>query len=574
MNENEAHGLKALHTKYCAKADEAEAQTFSDLFENVPFNFVRPEVGGQYGAKDAKMTFELFQFQRKYLNEDAREDLKSCFEVFRNLEMPLIPLLIEKELLGIVIDSDYAAELALKYNEQLTEAEKRCEAFIERFRSKIDSLPEDKRAKIGTPLNLASPLQLGIFIYDILNLKNSEGSRSTAEAVLVELSTATTHGQFFNDLLEVRSLNKLLGTYIEKMPAIVQRTGRLHGSFNQYGAKTGRFSSSEPNLQNIPSHNKDIRKMFKAADGCVFVSCDYSQQEPRILAHVSDDELMAAAYKENRDLYAWVASIVYSVPYDECKEFRPDGTKNAEGKKRRDSMKSVVLGLMYGRGAAAIAEQLSISKDAAQTIINTFFDAFPNVRDFVQGTKEFAKRNGYVKTVWGRKRRLEEFALPQFEFSLTSGEKMNKEAANYYAFKFRNAYFKDLERMKAEAFREGIRVTDNRGKIAEAERQAVNSIIQGTAAEITKAAMISLYQNKRMQELNAKIILTVHDEIIVECEESKAVEVCELMQKLMIEAAADKISVPMKVDAEISRRWYGEDISNELKAHFAEIPQN
>jgi DNA polymerase I-like protein with 3'-5' exonuclease and polymerase domains len=246
------------------------------------------------------------------------------------------------------------------------------------------------------------------------------------------------------------------------------------------------------------------------------------------------------------------------VPYDECKEFRPDGTKNDNGKKMRNSMKSVVLGLMYGRGAKAIAEQLQIAVAEAKNIIDMFFNAFPNVYQYIQDTKRSCKQLGFVQTVFGRKRRLPEINLIPFEF-YRNNQPLAKAEATYFTRMLTNCRWDEKESVKQEIERQhGIRVMDNGGKIAEAERQSVNSIIQGTSADITKKAMLALATHPKLVGLGAKMILTVHDEIIVEAPIAEKDWVAELMAETMIEVVAKDISVPMKVDSEITDRWYGE----------------
>ena len=174
-------------------------------------------------------------------------------------------------------------------------------------------------------------------------------------------------------LLKYRELKKLLTTYITKMPEVVGKDGKIHCNFNQMGTVTGRFSSSEPNMQNIPSHNKDIRKMFRASKGNLLISCDYSQQEPRILAHLSQDERLIQSYRDGKDIYAQIASICFHKKYEDCKEFFPDGTVNKEGKRVRGIMKAIVLGIMYGKEPDSIAKDLGISKKDANETYNSFF---------------------------------------------------------------------------------------------------------------------------------------------------------------------------------------------------------
>ena len=292
---------------------------------------------------------------------------------------------------------------------------------------------------------------------------------------------------------------------------------------------------------------------------------------------MSHDEHLIQAYIDGKDIYAWIAEKIYKVPYEECKEFRPDGTKNPEGKKRRDSVKSVILGIMYGRGAKAIADQLNCSTKEAQKIVDTFYTEFPKVKKWMNDVLSHAREYGYVETAWGRKRRLPDVQLEPYEFELMAGgpstfdplswEEDQGEAEVDPAVK--KKYIKQLEKawgvkekrdIIMRAREEGIKITDNGGKIADAERQCVNSIIQGSAADMTKLAMIAINNNARLKELDCPLLIQVHDEVICECPEANAKECAELLSSLMVGAAADKIRVPMRCDAEVTRVWYGEPL--------------
>ena len=283
---------------------------------------------------------------------------------------------------------------------------------------------------------------------------------------------------------------------------------------------------------------------------------------------------MINAYKENKDIYAWIASFIYNVPYDECKEFRPDGTKNPEGKERRTSVKSIILGLMYGRSTKSIAEQLGVSVQKAQEITDKFFNSFPNVKKFVESTEEFARVNGFVETAWGRKRRLPDMQLPDFELKyddayafdpldFDSNEKLevSEQDRNYYISKLQRCrFFRDRLAIKEEAKRNGIIIKDNTGFIAEAQRQCVNSIIQGSSADCTKLAMINIHNDSQLQDMGCRLVIQIHDEVIVEVPEENARKCAERLSEIMIEAPKSKLSVPMKVDTEITKCWYGEEI--------------
>lgn len=291
---------------------------------------------------------------------------------------------------------------------------------------------------------------------------------------------------------------------------------------------------------------------------------------------MSGDENLILAYNDGKDIYAWIASKIYRVPYDECKEFRPDGTKNPGGKKRRDSVKSILLGIMYGRGARAIAEQLNCSVKDAQKIIDTFYNEFPRVRKWMDSVLEFAKRTGYVETAWGRKRRLLDMRLPPYEFSYIGDTPSNfdpldfendgevavdERTRKYYLGRLSKAWGRDKLAIIQSAASRGIKIKDNTGFIAEASRQCVNSIIQGSSADMTKLAMIAIGNDPFLRERDCHLVIQVHDEVIAECPEQYAAECAQRISELMINSAKEKISVPMKCDAEITRVWYGEVIA-------------
>ena len=600
LNENEPHGLKVLYQKYCVRADEEQqVAKFNTLFNGIEFNSIPPSVGYMYAAFDPIMTYELYKFQEQYLDKDNgklcyRKGLERVAEVFRNIEMPLIEVVFDMEVQGVDIDTDLAKELKDKYTYYMNLA-------VDNFKAQIIELEvagafdelrvkhPDKFNKISElgdiNINIASNAQLVILFYDVLKLDPPKGQRSVGEEQLKQL-----HHPLVDCILEYRGMSKLLSTYIEAIPNhIAKKDGKLHANFNQYGAKTGRFSSSDPNLQNIPSKTKklsdgtvidaghDIRQMFIAGEGNVIIGGDFSQQEPRCLAHMSQDENMINAYLHGKDLYATIASKLYNKPYEECKEFRPDGTVNPEGKQRRSSVKPILLGIMYGRGVNSIAEQMNITKEEAQQVINDFYKQFPKVKEFVEFAQENARTYGFVETAWGRKRRLPNMQLDPIEitienpnlistfnpldFSSTENTEVSDEVYYKYLRLMNRAYGREAkEKVKQQAKAEGYKLVDNGGYIADAQRQCVNSIIQGSAADMTKIAMIQIHRNKRLRELGYKLIIPVHDEVLGVCPKENAKEVRDILEYIMVHVVDDKFEIPMKTDIECTYRWYGEGI--------------
>lgn len=596
LNENEPHGLKVLWQKYCT-GESAEVGKFGELFNGIEFNKIPPDVGYMYAAFDPIMTFELYKFQREYLDRDGKycykKGLERVADVFRNIEMPLIEVVFDMEVQGVNIDTNLAQELKQRYTTYMNNA-------LNEFNTQVSELDKqgvfndlrvkhpDKYNKISefgeVNINIGSNQQLVILFYDVLKLEPPKGQRSVGEEQLKQLNHP-----LVNSILEYRGMSKLLSTYIDAIPEhISKRTGKLHANFNQYGAKTGRFSSSDPNLQNIPSKTKklsdgtvidaghDIRQMFIAGQGNVIIGGDFSQQEPRCLAHMSQDEHMIQAYLDGKDLYSTIASKLYNMSYEECKEFRPDGTVNPEGKQRRSSVKPILLGIMYGRGVTSIAEQMNISKEEAQQVINDFYNQFPKVKGFVDFAQENAREYGFVETAWGRKRRLPNMQLDPIEITVENPNLVdtfnpldftgttNTEVSDEVYFKYlklmNRAFGREAkEKIKQLAKDEGYKIVDNGGYIADAQRQCVNSIIQGSAADMTKIAMIRIHDNKRLQELGYKLIACIHDEVLGVCPKENAKEVKELLEYTMVHIVDDKFEIPMKTDIETTYRWYGSE---------------
>lgn len=532
LNENEPHGLKPLYNKYILHG-KGSSEDYEDLFEGIPFNYVPIEVATVYGANDGFKTYALYKFQAQYLREDhPREDFRKMYYVFREVEMPLIPLCTDMEMRGVEIREDFAKELSEDFNKEMVEVEAKCDAYVEQFKQYILDHNNLMRLTKGTcKINYSSPQQVAALFYDIFKLRSvsRKEPRGTGDKIIQKfLSTAkkkdTKKSREFAEFLEnyqrFKEIKKLLGTYVDKIPQVKEpKINAVYTTYNQYGAKTGRFSSSDTvskiNLQNIPSKEKRIRKIFKARDGYKLVGGDFSQIEPRVLAFLSGDESMINAYKEGKDLYAIMGSQVYQLPYEDCREFYPDGTVNAEGKHRRTTMKSVLLGIMYERGATAIGEQFNKSAEWAQQLIDNFYKSFPKINQYRLKIENMAETYGYVTTITGRKRRLPDMQLED----------------------------KDDYRYQ------------------EAHRQSLNSVIQGSSADIMKLSMIAIYNDPRYKALDCHMIITVHDELIMEVPEDHIKEGAELLVGTMKRVGHSLIDLPMSVDAEVNDYWYGENLA-------------
>lgn len=576
-NDKNQRSLKDQYSKYCSHLEDKDKietlSHFNDLFEGLRFDYVPIESGYIYAARDAWMTYKLYEYQKEFLERKGNEDL---YKLYREVEVPLVQVTADMQRTGVAIDMDLANRLKTEYDGKMEEAVTKVNEEINRYKDNIIKYRMTHyNTKLQEPINFNSPEQLAILLYDIIGCVNpdKEKPRGVDEKALKHINIPLT-----NAILEYRTINKLLSTYIDAIPAKIEpTTGRLHASFNQNGADTGRFSSSEPNLQNIP-RDGGIRCMFKATDGYYMVGADYSQQEPRVLAHLCQDENMINAYKTGKDLYSTMASLAFHVPYEDCKEFYPDGTVNKEGKKRRSHIKGVVLGLMYGRGDASVGEQLGISVEEARDLSKALFDAFPKMKQYIEETKSAVKKIGHTTTLWGRRRYLEHITKERYEYKYGVNRPINfdpmldsdddgssevsQDIKDYYNKLLDKASYGKRKQIIADAERQGILIEDNSYWIAESERQVVNSIVQGSAADMTKKAIVALYNNEELKRLGFRLLMSVHDENIGECPKENVARVTQLLSEVMI-AANDKCCVPMKCDSEVSEYWYGPSLNVE-----------
>lgn len=602
LDENELAGLKKQYILHIDSTQEK--YDIEHLFQGIPYAYVKPEIFALYAATDAYITYRLYEWQKDQFNKPGNEKL---FDLFMNVEMPIVPVCAEMELYGIEIDKEYAKRLSNKYHKKVDEVNAKIDAELSKYSDKIsawrltkeanykerNSKPnktgeftykKSKNEQLENPPQLNSPTQLAILLYDILGTpaQDKKSPRGTGEEILQKINLP-----ICDLILEKRGLEKLIGTYIDKIPECVNsKDNRLHAHFNQLGAGTGRFSSSNPNLQNIPSHVKEIRLMFRASDGDVFVGADFSQQEPRLLSAYSNDDTMIDAYKQNKDLYATIAAGVYKNDYWDNMEHRQDGSPNPEGKKRRSNCKSLLLGIMYGRGAPSIAEQIHSTVEEAQQIINDFYKQFPKVKEWTEKTEKDAKVTGYVEDLWGRRRRLPDILLPKYtvkstkastEFNpilYTLGKVNNSSAALVESYKKKLSKVKsrnDYQKIQQEAERDGIYIVDNGAFISQAERQCVNARIQGGAASMTKVCMRKVFDDEELNRLGAKLVLQIHDEVIVECPKQNAEAVMNRLTYVMKTSVADKVQVPFKCDGYIVNCWYEDDFGDILKQELQKL---
>lgn len=589
LNENEKEkNLKALHAKYVLDGKE-EYFRFDDLFKGIPFTQVPISTGYIYAAHDAKITLEFYDFQKPFLTETdpvcIEQELTGVASVFHNIEMPCVPVVADMEDTGCCIDLDYTKELSVKYHALLEEKTKAFYDILADYQPQIDEfVRKNPEAKLDNPIKISSASQLAVLLYDIIGIDviDKKKPRGVGKKILLQVDLPIAKA-----ILEYRAVSKLINTYIDKLPKCLnKKTGRLHGKFNQYGADTGRFSSSDPNLQNIPSHNKDIRPMFKATDGYVMMSADYSQQEPKVMTQMCQDPAMLKAYKDGKDLYAEIASLAFNKPYEDCLEFYLDenGNKteetNKEGKERRSQAKSILLGVLYGRGIKSIADQLRTTEEKAQQIKDKVFKGFPAIPRFERDSLYMAEDYGYVTTLWGRKRRFPIMMEPDYDFKWTDEDKhfdvldFNDEVeVSEVPEDIQKKYLKLLSRAKPwdkkaifeKANKEGIWIIDNTKEKTDTIREIVNAEIQGSSADMTKLAMIRIWNNARLTELGFRLLIQVHDELIGECPEENMEECAKLFAEEMSRAAEEKLDIPISCDVEITRRWYGERVVGEAR---------
>jgi DNA polymerase-1 len=439
----------------------------------IPFSEVPLDRATEYAAEDADVSLELFTL----LKEDLEQH--EMLELLHEVEMPLVPVLASMEMRGVGIDGPFFDQLG------------------EKFAGELEQVEDEIRKLAGSEVNLRSVPQLRTLLFETLELpvvKKTKTGPSTDESVLSQL--AEDGHQVPRLILEYRELDKLDSTYVRKLPTMVNPdTGRIHTSFNQTVAATGRLSSSDPNLQNIPIRSalgRQIRKGFVPADGHLFVSADYSQIELRVLAHLSGDPAFVEAFQAGGDIHRETAARIFGVA--------PADVNPA----MRDRAKTINFGLIYGQGGSALARQLGISRAEAEEFIQGYFERFSGVRDYLETMKETAREKGYVETLLGRRRYIPEIR------------------------------------------------SRNPGVRGFGERTATNSPIQGTAADLIKLAMINLHQ--RLGDGPIRMLLQVHDELLFEVPEDQVGDAIQIVAEEM--EGAIELSVPLRVDLGSGDSWY------------------
>jgi DNA polymerase I len=437
---------------------------------------VEREKMANYACEDADLTFQLYPILQKELQDNE------LINLFSEIEMPLIEVLSDMERTGVVIDKEALNE------------------YAHVLRGQITTIEQEIFDLAGEHFLISSPKQLGIILFEKLKIdsnakKTKTKQYSTGEEILVQL--ADKH-PIINKVLEYRGLVKLLNTYVETLPKLINpKTGRIHTSYNQAVAATGRLSSNNPNLQNIPirdENGREIRKAFiPSGSDKVYLSADYSQIELRIMAELSNDPAMIEAFNHGVDIHSATAARIFKIPANEVTS------------DMRRKAKTANFGIIYGISSFGLAQRLNISRSEAKEIIDGYFEAFPDVKKFMDKSIEIARNDGFVKTLFGRKR-----------------------------------YLTDIN--SANAVVRGI-----------AERNAINAPIQGTAADIIKVAMIRIFDRLKQEGLNSKMILQVHDELNFDVETTETDQVKKIVKQEMEQAV--RIKIPMLVEMNTGRNW-------------------
>ena len=436
------------------------------------------------GENDNKVNYEnaLNVYCIFKLKDILIDNLKKieAYDLFNSIEMPIMEVLADMQYTGIYIDKD---EL-MNYGKVLQE--------------KIRDLEKQVYELSDAEFNINSPKQLGDILFNKLELpvlkKNKTGYSTDVET----LSKLKKYHPVIEKILEYRQVSKINSTFVEGLvPYINQNTGRIHSNFHQTVTATGRISSTEPNMQNIPTRmeiGKPLRKVFKAKEGYTFIDGDYSQIELRIFAHIAQDEEMIKAFNNNEDIHKQVASKVFGVLIEDVTS------------EMRSKAKAVNFGIIYGISDFGLAEQIGVSRKQAKEYIQQYLEKYSNIKKYMDGIIEFAKENGYVETLFKRRRYIPEL-----------------QSNNFNVRQF-------------------------------GQRAAMNTPIQGTAADIMKKAMIEVYNELNENKLESKIVLQIHDELLIETKIEETEQVKNILKNCMENVI--KLSIPLKVDINIGNSWY------------------
>lgn len=699
MDENEFSdkntSLKSIYVKHIDPSQEK--YSIEKLFENIPYNYVDPDIFAYYAATDSLMTDRVYEWEMKaFFNKPENADLKTlCDEI----EMPEVQVTAEIEAYGVYIDQEFGDALKKKYNALLAEIDDKINATITELKPLIDvwklspeanspvkqyvaektKMTKDKiekmypnvdadgkRYKLGKakveqledPINLASSTQFAILLFDILKLKAPGGTRAVGEDEIKALSDSIKIMENKTDahekalsicdaILRRRGVVKLITTYIDVIPDLAKHwpDGRIRYRLNSMGTDTGRFSSggkfrfldenenpvsiNSINSQNIPSRGDgaEVRMLFKATPGYRIVGSDYSGQELRLAAYLSQDKKLLDAYANDQDAYAIIASEMFGLSYEDCLEFYKEGTEieidgqkvvcgrkthlNKAGKARRSVGKTMVLAGNYGMSGAGAGALMGKTAKEGTELLEKYFRMFDGLGGAIQKAKEGLRKNGYVTGIMGRRRRLPDIFLPSYSVTLKNAgsddanfnpflicgdrktidpkilkweKRIKEEINNYQSWKEAKARKEGREYVRSEemsnktanelmkeALRDGVIIQPNTGRIAQAERQCFNATVQGSAGTLTKKAMIDIFNDPVLRQCDTHIIISVHDEVLVECKEEFADIVEKRLPEVMIAAARGLgiTSPKMVCDPYNVSRWYADTEAASVLDYFS-----
>jgi DNA polymerase-1 len=495
LSENElSYALKNISTKFGKYFGfEDKSSTYEELFGKGGFENTPLDIGHIYACKDTHLTWELYKFIKAQFDR-----IPNFHDYYAKIERDITLVSVHMEQAGFLIDLEFA------------------EQYKEKLKTEIEVLDHKLKYHFGD-ININSNQQLADVLFNTLKLPD----RNNGSVDAATLKALESEHEGIGVLLKYRELNKLLTTYIEPLPnMIAKRDGRLHGQFKQSGTVTGRFSSSGPNLQNLP---QDARKLIVAPEGKVIIGIDFSQIEPRVLAHMSGDEDFKAPYLNGTDIYSSLASKTFKMTYEQCLEADAVTYKKLGMKKHpRKMMKTGLLAAMYGTSMYTLSQQLEITVPEAEQFLGDFYSNYHDVDEFVAGNQRQIAEVGYVTTMFGRKRRFIGHQQKKQAYDLMT--KQLQEKYNYDPKRSIWSYFKEIPYQVKRNY------ADLQKEVARSERQCTNFRIQGTAAEIMKIAMIKMW--KYLVKKGWKMLATVHDEVLLEVPETITLQEVEELEAI------------------------------------------
>ncbi len=563
--------LKDQYNMYVAKDDDAFGH-YSDLFQGVTLEKLPINLVYIYAARDAYMTYELYKYQKGLFDNEYAEQ-KRVFD----LEIKLTKVISEMKIEGVYFDKEYTEKLSEGLNAEMEVVRKELYELV----SKSVGITFDMKK-----FDPNSPVKLKELLFRYMKLKLPRGETYKTVRVDEETLSKLNHPVCVK-LLDYRKLFKQINTYVDKMHTVVDSDGCIHSDFNSFGAITGRFSSSNPNFQNIPNEFKspggnkyNIRGMFTPKPGDIWIGADYSGQEVRVAAAISKDKNLYDAFEHGKDIHAFMASLAFKMPYEECLEFRPEddpqgrwkkGDVNKEGKARRKKAKSVTFGLAYGTSAQGLAETIGCSVEEAQEVMDAYFEAFPTIKDAINKAQEYGKTHGYVKTLLNRIRPIDHILEGPFVVELAENTQYNfdpdlnsNDGTSTLTESFKEEIIENYSKLKSykdkksyEDYlrRQNIVIKNNQNNYNSALRQCFNSWVQGTSAEQTKIALVKIFEDERLRKLNARIVLSIHDENIITVPIENKDEAAKYLYEDMISAANEVVDIVFKSDVDFYERW-------------------